>query len=317
MAKLSIASKSLKSRKIRTKGVGNNGTRKFRAGGLKNVGTSAPDGILGFFSSANNFLNSFLKNNVDTLLSGVSITFSSIWQGIISVTQFAYNFNWNITDQELDENVKQGFNALGNDFGRFAGFTAGYLACGALPGAVVMYFNKSLGMQILEDVGLAALDRLTGELSSIMTSITNYLASAALSYLYKNTRNFIRGTDLEFRTKLLEQGVPIKEMEKQANERNKPFVIAEKVETKVGTIKNEFLKNFVSSFIEEMGESCIEAGFVVTGRMDEHFSQQKLSRNPLLGVEKTIEITFDDNDKPVFNKQAKTVDYIDDNAGNK
>ncbi|MBF2016303.1 MAG: hypothetical protein IGS23_14080 [Rivularia sp. T60_A2020_040] len=310
MAALKILTSALKSRAVR-KLVGNGtGKRVFSGTAIKKSGSASTDQVNSIWSSLNRFLGGFLSNALGSLFSGISITLNAIWRGVIQAFQFAWNFNWNITDQELDKNLVSKFNSLGSNFGNFAGNSMGYLLCGALPGALIATFNQPLASIILEEVGAEAYEQLIGDFSGILKSSANYLGAVALTNLFKNIRNLIRGTEVEFRRKLLFNGAKIEDIEKAVAKRNKPFVIAEKVEEKIASIDNEFLRNFASSFLESLGESCVEAGFVVTGRMDEYFAKQRESRDPLFGAEKTIEVTFDDNDQPKITVQSKVVDFV-------
>ncbi|NJO58895.1 MAG: hypothetical protein HC836_11280 [Richelia sp. RM2_1_2] len=313
MSKLTIITSALKSRQVRKLIGSGTGKRVIKNAGIKKSGSASTDALNSIWSSVNRFFGGLLGDTLKVIFSGIQITLSAIWRGVVSAFQFAYNFNWNITDEELDKNLVSKFNSLGSDFGRFAGGAAGYLTCGVLPGAIISTFNQPLAMMILEEVGKEAYDRLVDDFAQIIKSSGEYLGMAAMTFLFKNTRNFIRGSEQEFRRKLLFQGAKISDIEKAVAERNKPFVIAEKVEARVASIKNEFLRNFVSSFLEEFGESCVEAGFVVTGKMDEFFAQQRQGRDPLFGKEKTIEITFDNNDKPKVETQPKLIDFVPNN----
>ncbi len=303
MTKLKITTSALSSRITRKKIGNGTGIRIFK----NNAGLQQSDNS--FWSSAFKFVTSLFEKTFQILFSGISITFTTIWGFTVNALTQIYNFDWNVSDNSLNQSIVSRFNSLGSSFGSFAGASAGYLACGALPGAVVAYFNEPLGSLILQKVGEAALDELSGNFAALLVAIFEYIGQAALSFLYQNVRNFIRGTDLEFRRKLIDKGVKLADVEKAAQQRNKPFIFSQKVEEKVNQVNNEFAKNFLSSFLEQFGESCIEAGYVVAGTVDDYMARQRLSRDPLFGQEETLEVEIDSEDKVQVKKTPTLTKY--------
>lgn len=295
---LKISSSNLPSRKIRKRVGSGSGKRIFKKNGYQSNNL-----VVQIWNSAKNFVTGFLSNAFDTLLSGISLTFSTLWGLIVSATTQVYNFDWNVSGEELNKAVVDKFNSLGNEFGLLAGTGAGYLTCGALPGAVIAYFNKPLGIEVLKTVGESALDELSSNFSSLLYSIFEFVGQAAFAYLYQNVKNLVRGTDLEFRNKLIKSGVKLADVEKAAEKRTKPYVFSQKIENKISKVNNEFAKNFLSSFLEQFGESCIEAGYVVAGNVDDYIARQKISRDPLFGQEENLTIEFDSNDNAVVKKE--------------
>lgn len=306
MAKLKIVSSSLKSRKVRKTSFGSTKKRKFvRSTKQKKEGNAFQQ----FFDSAGQFAGSLISDGIKAVTGFISFSLKALWDGIIAAFNWAWNFDWNISDLTLEKQALGSFASLGSNFGSLAGTSVGWLACGVLPGTIVAYFNPTLGLLIKQQVGLPALEAIAGEFGSLLQNSANVLAQYAFAYIYKNVRNFVRGTDQEFFDKQLQDGVPIKDIKKSMEDRKKPFIISEVVENKISKIKNPFVQNFASSFLDSLGESCVEAGYAIAGAADDYFAKQRMSRNPLLGTESTIEVTFDKDDNPQFNREKK-VDKI-------
>lgn len=305
MAKLQIIAKNLKSRKVRKKSVGSSGKRKFAGNVAKSQKDGDKGGIGQFFSSVGQFASSMISKGIDAVTGFLNFSLSALWGGVVSAFTFAYNFDWNISDQDLDQQALGSFAELGSGFGSLTGTALGWLSCGALPATAIASFNPSLGVLVKQQVGPAAMEAIASEFGNLLQSSANALGKYAFAYLYKNLRNFVRGTDQEFFDKKLSEGVDIKELKKAMADRKKPFILSQKVEDKISKIKDPFLQNFASSLIDNLGESCVEAGYVIAGAADDYFAKQKLSRNPLLGSETTIEVSFDDEDKPVFKRQQQ------------
>lgn len=303
-AKYKLLSSKLKSRKVRKSSFGSSGKRKFKGNSLK-AKDKKGNTFTQFFDSTGQFLKSLISDGIKAITSFLSFSLSAIWNGIVTAFTWAWNFDWNISDLTLEQQALGSFATLGSSFGSLAGTSVGWLVCGVLPGTIVAYFSPSLGLLIKQQVGPAALEAIVGEFGSLLQQSANVLSQYAFAYLYKNLRNFVRGTDQEFFDKQLQNGVPIKDIKKSMEERKKPFIISEIVENKISKIKNPFVQNFASSFLDSLGESCVEAGYAVAGAADDYFAKQKLSRNPLLGAETTIEVTFDENDEPQFKRDKK------------
>lgn len=249
------------------------------------------------FGMADRFAGSILSGLWKALSVSISWSFSALWSGIVAATQFIYNFNWNTTDKELDETASKAFDPVFGQLGATLGNATGYLMCGALPGLAIMAFNEPMGLYILEEVGEEALEELVGNLAVLVRQTFNASVTAGFAYMYKNIRYLWRASDDDFKAKMKKQGMKVENINKAIEERNKPWSIAKVVEDAVEAIPNKHLRAFAEEFLEEFGESCIEAGYVVAGSLDSYFAQQKLANASLFGVEKTVEVTFTDDDK--------------------
>jgi hypothetical protein len=84
-----------------------------------------------------------------TLIAGLAIVgiiaaLPFLWNFAVKAITFVYNFNWNVTDAELDQQLEAKLNALYGMTGSVAGQLMGYFVCGALPGAVAFAFNPAV-----------------------------------------------------------------------------------------------------------------------------------------------------------------------------
>jgi hypothetical protein len=291
---LIVKAATLVSRVARKKSTGG-GIRKINP--LKGLAQKDKDFLSTVFGGLGGFFNSLFATVVSGLFKGIAWTFTELWSLIVATVQFAINFNWNITDAEIDQQILSNFNRLGSVYGGFFGQAFGWLGCGALPGAVIMYFNQALGMYVLKEVGEEALGELASSLAQVVKATFNALVQSAVLFIYKNVRNLFRESELEMRNRLAEKGLKISEIQKAVDERNKPWVAAQKIENKIESIPNQFLQNFTEEFVDEIGESCIEAGYVVAGSLDRYFAEQKVG-NP----DTTVEIEFKDDGTTEINR---------------
>jgi hypothetical protein len=156
-----------------------------------------------------------------------------------------------------------------------------------------------MGLYILKEVGEEALEEIASNLAALIRQTTVALFKASATFIYKQVRMLWRKPDSKLIKELLAQGVSQDKIDKAIANRNKPWSFAIQVEKFVDGISNQFLKNFTEELIDEFGDACTEAGYVVANSLDSWFAMQKMANESLLGEEKIVEITLDrstDND---------------------
>ena len=224
----------------------------------------------------------------------LSLTFTIFWRDIISAINFLWNFNWNQTDATLDAAIKGAQKALAAKVGGAVGNALGYLVCGAIPGTVVLTFNEPLALHLFEELEEEAIDEITANMSLVLTSATQLLARSAFTYIFKNIRTIVRESDAAVFNRLYDAGITNKaELKKILEKRNRPwsFAIAfqEILEKK---IPDEVLREAVEEMFEEFSEACIDAGYIIAGRLDSYVASARAAAGAIIGPEQTIEILF-------------------------
>lgn len=280
------------------KAIGNNGIRRFARSALEQ---KQDEGGNIFQKAWNGFgrFTGFLIDGVKAIFGGLQFALGTLWGWFVSFSQFIWNFNWNASDEELDKSIVSSFNSLGGTLGGTLGSALGYLACGAVPGAILFAFNEPMGAYVLREVGEEAFDEIAGNVAALIRQTGNLLVKASVTWLYKNIRNLWRKPDSEFKRQLIAKGnMKPEDINKALADRNKPWSFALFTENLIESIPNEFLKNFVEELLEEFADSCIEAGYVVTNSMDSYLAMQKLSNDGFFGKERTIEITLNRDAEP-------------------
>lgn len=217
-------------------------------------------------------------------------TFTSLWGLITSTVQFIWNFNWNITDESIDAQTKAMFDSLGGQLGGALGNALGWGVCGALPGLIMMKFNKPLAIHILKNVGEEALDEIAGNVANLIRTLTNSGIRIAFLQIYKNVRTLWREPDAKMKERLKAGGATDEQIAQKMAERNKPWSFAIAFENWIESWPEGFVRNFIEEFFEELFEACTEAGYVVAGGMDSFYAQQKRAQQNQLGDFYTVEI---------------------------
>jgi hypothetical protein len=283
-----IVVESLESTQIRQK-IGNAGTRIFKAD-AESKQSSDDGGILGWlWNGATRFIG-LIGSEAFKL---IGFTLTGLWGLFVSTAQFIYNFNWNITDKEIDNQIAQSWSALSGMFGGALGNLVGYLGCGVLPGAVMFAFNEPLGVHVLKNVS----EELAEEFLANVANVTRYVfqsgVQSLLLWTFKNTRKLIKD-NTGFVQKVFGAGAA-DVVKAWGKEGSKPWSFAKAVNDKVESIPNEAVRNFVEEFLEEAWEGCIEAGYVVANSVDSFIAAEKLRKAqvPVLGQDKYVEIKPD------------------------
>lgn len=280
---LQIIKSALRSRAVRSE----IGIRKIEPGVLSR-GTGL--GELG--SHIVNGLGKLLGFIVSSVINVASWGLTEIWSLIVQASTFVWNFNWNISDKDLDRQIKGQWDSFGSLLGGLAGNAFGWFSCGILPGASIFAFNRALGLYVLKEVGEEALEELAGNLSNVVRQSIRNVASQTFAWVFKNWRNWMKQPNNVFAKALF--GDRYKDVMKEWGKSGGPvWSFAKKVEDKVESISDPFWRNFVEEFLEEAWDGCVEAGFVVANSVESYLAMQKQSKNLILGPERLIEITPD------------------------
>ncbi|MEG3437293.1 hypothetical protein V0288_09195 [Pannus brasiliensis CCIBt3594] len=226
----------------------------------------------------------------------IGFSFSALMSFMQGGIGFLFNFNWNITDKEIDSILKGMRLALVGQLGETIGNSIGFLICGILPGVVLAKFNKALAAYVLKEVSEEAFDELMGNLRVLLRQTVYTLAAHAFYSLYKNTRNFIKdffknpnSPQSQFGRRLF--GDSFNDAIKSwGAEGSKPWSFNIWIQNKIESIEDDYAQEFWENAWEGFVEGCSEAGFVLAQSLDNWFAQQRLQNNQVLGEDTALEI---------------------------
>lgn len=257
---------------------------------LQSANKDSDGNILGWLWNGAKQLGGFLLSEAGKFLSW---SFASIWGFITSTVQYLWNFDWNMTDESIDTQIKSRWNAILGQLGGVLGNAFGHLACGVLPGAVIFCFNEPLGAYVLKNATEEFADEFFENVGSLSKAVFQAATQNLILWSFKNVRRFIKSNSALV-GKLF--GDKAKKMTEAWGEKgSQPWSFAIAVENMVESIPNEGVRNFVEEFLEESWEACVEAGYVVANSLDSYYAQKKLEKQvePVLGAERHVEIVFD------------------------
>lgn len=184
----------------------------------------------------------------------------------VQARQFLSNFNWQITDEQLDkqfENQIDGwFSVLGSALGR----TLGNVVCGGVAGALVMKFNPRAANHIRTELGEEIYEEVMAAVWGLLESSKRVVQGWLFKNAFKNGRRIIKWA---VRNSYLLQGI-LGEGRTQTilnwgNPDNDPWTFTETWETNLENIPNTRFRNLATNLSEEFFDSCDEAILVATG----------------------------------------------------
>ena len=283
-----------------------------RSKAMRRVATQATDGIRRFKKPDDGgFLGAIIKvgrdligglwDGVNMLLSWLPGAATLIWGGIVQATNEVLNFDFNTTDEAIDKSIQafqdRWYEKLGETVGGLVGWSVG----GLLPSLVLFKFNPVLALSVLENVGEEMYDELVGEVSELARMTVQAWAREQGLRLFMGARALIKRAANGEADTLAGDGLialfsafpGLRERARNWGEKgSKPWIIARKIEDKIESISNSKLKSFVEGFWDNLGDSVVEAGFVVAGGIDSFLAEQQIAKNLARGKEVVIEVAY-------------------------
>ncbi|NJN74222.1 MAG: hypothetical protein HC799_16180 [Limnothrix sp. RL_2_0] len=274
--------------------LGNEGKRVIQQGEQNN-------GFLGinldipFVDEAWNAVSGFLLKAIAPAL---SFTASSIWSYIVQTTQFIWNFDFNATDQQLDQQLNNMKLIIAGQTGGTLGNLVGYLTCGVAPGAAIFVFNEQLGAVLLKEVSEEAFDEFMGNLFLLSRSVFYLGTQWALTTAFKSGRRAIKNF-------FADEGSPQSQLASRlfGNKFNDlvdawgdgkgVWSLANGFNSVIDSIPIDWLQEFTEEFFEEAFDACVEAGYVLANGIDAWAAQRRLESKDQFGEERGVEITPD------------------------
>lgn len=305
-ALIRIARPLLSSRVVRLAATSNTGIRNIASDNLTPNQTGGSGGFLGSMFGG---LVKFTGWLINGALGGLAFTFTAGWSFITQSALQLYFFNWNITDQQIDQLLKAQEAILAGQLGETIGNTLGYLICGIAPSAAIMAFNEPLGAYLLAKVGEEALEEFLSNFQQLI-QLTFKMGMQRYAFnrfknMRRNVRNLVNDPN-GFNARFVKGvfGSDVLKALQGWGTTNKPWSFALSVEEWIDSLNNPVLENFFEELIESFIDGCIEAGYVVAGGLDSWVMQQRLARTESpFGAETIVELTPDreaDNERIIL-----------------
>ncbi|NER78963.1 MAG: hypothetical protein F6K42_05170 [Leptolyngbya sp. SIO1D8] len=278
---MDITASSLLSRTVR-ENVLRGGKRTLSTGLSFTETDDGQGGIIGFLSDIFGGSISWLTANALKLVRwGLSkINFAGVFQWLVNTAGRIAIFDWNKTDQEIAQLMRQNnlsiiarWGALvGNGLGWLSGAAIGYGISLTLP----VIGGATLARTIAATVGREALE----ELSALTLNATTDTIATGLSNTflggYLNLRKYLKSRPIgELKTLFGDEtGEWIRYH--WGNDGEPDISFANQLEESIESIESDGWRTFIENATEEFIDGFIESGFVVAMELDAAYQQQRM-----------------------------------------
>lgn len=224
------------------------------------------------------------------------MTFTDIWGVIVQAAIGIWNFNWNITDTQIDALLAQQKVILASYLGGTLGNLVGYLVCGVVPAATILTFNEPLGAYLLAKVGEEAFEEFSANLSLLLRASLRMLAQNVAYAIFKNIRKNVREylkdpNSAQSRAFAAFLGSSLTQaLRNWGAEGSQPWSFAIAFENWIESFNNPVLEAFWEEFFEEAGDACIEAGYVIANGLDSWVAMNRLTEATQNGAETVVQL---------------------------
>lgn len=202
------------------------------------------------------------------------INLPDLWGAIQEAAYTLFYFDWNQSDASIAAQVTANNNAMAQLIGRFAGSGAVRLVSVGIAAGVAMKYPIIAGrvaLELAEDTGGTLRAEFMGMLQGIrQIAIENGLLKLVLGFRQR------RWFGMEPRTA------------------DGPYdSFANRIESAVQSIPNEWFRNFVSGLLEGAEDAFWDVGYIVAQTVDDFVSTNRYTNNSAFGPERVVKITPD------------------------
>lgn len=206
---------------------------------------------------------------------GVIVSLTAILFFVISAINYVWNFNWAISDVEIEAQIKESFNIFYGLLGETMGKSVGYLVCGGLPNALAFAFNPAVAAVIMKDLTTEAQQELIGEIANLARSVLGTFANALILKGFKSARKWIKRPGSPMHD-ILKKAMGKKNFEEWGKRQGNQYTLSGKVDERIEQIKDPRLKNFTQEFLQGFSQGCLSGMSIVSNNVDAYMAASRL-----------------------------------------
>ncbi|MDT9185758.1 MAG: hypothetical protein P5674_23955, partial [Limnospira sp. PMC 289.06] len=221
-----------------------------------------------------------------------SFSFEKVATFITSNWDSFWNFNWNISDEQIDKNMMNIANQFISTTAGFLGNMAGKLVCGVLPTIGIAFINKAAAMHIALSKGPEMLMEVSTAFGAYVKQSFNMAMKAIAWQLFKHGRRVVKMFLAASPSALAKRIVSMvpggkDRMKKWGDEKGEEWSfgkqrrdarekLPEEYDGKLSTIWNQ---DSSEEFWDEFSDNCKEAIILVAQGLDEYIALQRIEEN--------------------------------------
>ncbi|CDM92506.1 hypothetical protein H6G70_22510 [Arthrospira platensis FACHB-439] len=221
-----------------------------------------------------------------------NFSFEKVARFITSNWDSFWNFNWNISDSDIDKNIQNIAGQFITTTAGFLGNMAGKLVCGVLPVAGLAFINKAAAMHVALSKGPEMLMEVSTAFGSYVKQSFNMAMKAIAWTLFKHGRRVVKMFLTKSPTTLARSITGMipggqSTIEKWGDEKGEEWSfgkqrrearekLPEKYDGNINTIWNQ---DSSEEFWDEFSDNCKEAIVLVAQGLDEYIALQRIEQN--------------------------------------
>lgn len=241
------------------------------AGDLVVGGDDNDGGLLGQIFSFGKKLVGFV---VQSVLGVVYWGLSELWDVTVEAYFELKYFDWNQTDEELRQSLKDNDANIAGALGRLTGTGLVWLTGIAVSTSLSFKFPVLAGRVALELAQEGGQEIRSAIINLILVARRNAIKSMLVGGLLNARKLELFG-------------------QKSVTTERKPWSFADGIENFIERLPSTALRSFTEQFIDSVEDSVIEMGYVIAYTIDDYYASQTLANQSILGQERTIVITPD------------------------
>ena len=205
-------------------------------------------------------------------------TVTRLTQYFFSTVEYLWKFNWNITDSEIDAQIRANFIALAGPLGAAIGSTIGGITCTA----GMLYVNQS-ALMFIDDITEELIEELAENWGAFFRQAIRVVANSLFLWGYKGIRNFLKNSGIAAQVLGAERAA-------QWGVKKGVVSFAKSWEDWLETLP-DVAQTFLEELTEEAYEFCKEMSLFIASRADQALGLMRHGmRDRVLGDEALVEI---------------------------
>lgn len=231
---------------VRQQVTGNTGIRQIESfGSLTSRG--------GFFRDLFNSFKGFIVNAGKLIGNMLKFSATQIVEWFFEAVEFIWTFNWDISDEEINLQIKQQWYSLQTRVFGILGRTFGNLFAVGTGGAIAFYVNPLLAKLLLAQVADDLFLELIADFSGLLQQALRGLVVSGFLSTYKSARQLIKKAykNPQVKALALKAGISQAAIDSWGDKDVKDWSFASQKAAAIESIKNEQLQNNIEEFLDE------------------------------------------------------------------
>lgn len=236
-------------------------------------------GALNFIGGALKFLGAIWEKTIGWMIPDFSI--SGIWDFIVESWFQIKNFDWNQTDAELEQAMRDLDIAIEAAKGALAGTSLVWTIGVAVTGAIAIKWPVITGNMALE-VANEGSNEIAAKINALFQTVFRAQTNKAfMKSLLTARRNEWFGQESIY-----------------SSDNKKPWTIADAIDKKIESIKDPGNRAYWRAFIDAVEDAIIDAGYVIAYSVDDFFQINQYSNQPPPDTERAIRLYLNPSNDP-------------------